>query len=306
MDIWNKKYIGVIILIVFLIAFFGGLYLWTGFLQESKIDERDLGIWEYDESGVIVGAKEFTLNGSEDTCWYMIHGYTSTPDEMREIAERVHLEFNETVMVTRLQGSGEIPSKIVNLTLYDWYDQASGELDVLNERCDRVNLVGFSFGGALSARLAEERDVNNIYLLSPYIFATYEPYRVFKVELYLDIFTDSLHYAKKTKIGQINSQEALNKHIAYWNMPLAPIKYSKSFFQEVKEDLGKIENPILLQQSKNDATSDFESSICIYEGVASENKELITFEISNHIIPEDYDKDKVIENIIVFERKTRE
>jgi carboxylesterase len=306
MDYWNKKKIGAIILIVFLVAFFGGLYLWTGFLKESKIDERDLSNWEYDETGVILGAKEFTLNGSGDTCWYMIHGYTSTPDEMREIAEGVHSEFNETVMVTRLRGSGEIPSKIVNLTLYDWYDQASEELDVLNERCDDVNLVGFSFGGALSARLAEEKEVNNIYLLSPYIFATYEPYRIFKVELYLDIFADSIHYAKKTKIGQINSQEALDKHIAYWNMPLAPIKYSKPFFQEVRDGLGKIENPILLQQSKNDATSDFESSIYIYDNVASENKELIAFELSNHIIPEDYDKEEVIENIINFERKIRE
>jgi carboxylesterase len=301
----ERKKIIVAIVVVLIIASFGGLYFNTGFLQKSKIDSRDLDLWEY-EDGIIVGAKEFTLNGSEDTCWYLIHGYTSTPDEMREIAEEIHKEFNETVVVTRLKGSGEVPSQILNLTLYDWYDQVSEEFEVLNERCNNVNLIGFSFGGALSIRIAEDKDVNNIYLLSPYIFATYKPYRILKIETYLDIFADSLYYAKKTKIGQINSEEALNKHIAYWNMPLQPLKYSKPFFQEVRDNLGSIENPILLQQSKNDETSDLKSSIYIYEGVTSENKALIVFEISNHIIPEDYGKEKVIGNIIAFERETRE
>lgn len=77
---------------------FGALYLRTGFLQESKIDDRDLNNWEFNSNGIILGAEEFTLNGSEEVCWYLIHGYTSTPDEMREVAEEIHLEFNETVL----------------------------------------------------------------------------------------------------------------------------------------------------------------------------------------------------------------
>ena len=301
----NKKNIIWIVLIVFLIILFIGLYFITGFLQKSKIDDRDLNIWEYDEDRIIVGAKEFTLNGSKDTCWYVIHGYTSTPHEMREIAEGIHREFNETVVVTRLKGSGEVPSHVFNLTLYDWYEQVSEEFDVLNQECNKVNLVGFSFGGALSARLAENKDVNNVYLLSPYIFATYEYYRIFKLETYMSILTDFSYYVKKIKIGQINSQEGLDNHIAYWNMPFGPMTNSKPFFEDVKSDLGNITVPILLQQSKNDKASDIKSSIYIYDHVASENKELVVFEKSNHIIPMDYDKYEAISNIIDFEKQTR-
>jgi esterase/lipase len=189
---------------------------------------------------------------------------------MREIAEGIHREFNETVVVTRLKGSGEVPSHVFNLTLYDWYEQVSEEFDVLNEECNKVNLVGFSFGGALSARLAENKDVNNVYLLSPYIFATYEYYRIFKLETYMSILTDFSYYVKKIKIGQINSQEGLDNHIAYWNMPFGPMTNSKPFFEDVKSDLGNITVPILLQQSKNDKASDIKSSIYIYDHVASE------------------------------------
>lgn len=302
----NKKKVVIVILTILIVAIISGLYLRTGFLQKSKIDNRDLSKWEYDEDGIIVGAKEFTLNGHDNVCWYLIHGYTSTPDEMREVAEEIHSEFNETVFVTRLMGSGEVPSHIFNLTLYDWYSQVSEEFDILNEKCNKVNLIGFSFGGTLATRLAENKEVNNIYLLSPYIFATYKAYRIFKLETYLDFFANFLWYGKKTKIGQINSKEGLNKHIAYWNMPFLPIKNSKTFFNEVKTDLNKIDSPLLVQQSKNDKTSDIKSSIYIYDNVASINKELIVFKKSNHIIPEDYDKEEVINNIMNFEKKSRE
>lgn len=301
----KKNKIIIIILIFLIVVLMGGLYLRTGFLQKSKIDNRDLNKWEYDEDGIILGAKEFTLNGSDDVCWYLIHGYTSTPDTMREIAEKIHSEFNETVVVPRLIGNGEVPSHILNLTLHDWYNQVSNEFDVLSENCNKINLVGFSIGGALSIKLAEDKEVNNIYLLSPYLLVNHKLYRAFKLETYLDIFANILWYSKKTQIGQINSEEGLDKYISYWNMPLVPIKNSEMFFDEVKSNLNKINNPLLLQQSKNDEISDIKNSIYIYDNVVSMNKELIIFEKSNHIIHEDYDKKEVINNILNFEKETR-
>lgn len=302
----KKRKIIIANILIFLIILISGLYLKTGFLQNSKIDNRDLNKWQFDKDGIILNSREFTLNGSRDVCWFLIHGYTSTPDEMREIANKIYSELNETVFVTRLRGHGEVPSHIVNLTLYDWYEQVSEEYDVLNKNCKKVNLIGFSFGGALATRLAENKNINNLYLLSPYIFAKYNWYYFFRLENYLDIFSDILIYSKKDKIAQINLQDGLDKHIAYWNMPFSPPKYSKTFFEEVKSGLNKITAPVLLQQSKNDRTSDIKSSIYIYENINSKNKELIVFEKSNHVIMEDYDKEEVMNNILNFEKKTRE
>ncbi|MFH0845931.1 MAG: alpha/beta fold hydrolase [Patescibacteria group bacterium] len=297
----NKKSFIVILIFIFI----GFLYWKTGFLQKNKIDEIDLKRWQYDEDGIIVGAKEFTLDGKNDTCWYLIHGYSSTPNEMRELANVVFSEFGETVVATRLKGSGEIPSHILNLSLVDWYEQISDEFDVLSKQCKKVNLVGFSFGGALSVRLAENKQVNNTYLLSPYLFSTYKYYMVLRPEIYLDMFADFLNYSKKTKIGQINSAEELKKHIAYWNMPFEPIKNSQSFLEEIKLNLNKIKSPVLLQHSENDMVSDVESSNYIYENISSEKKEIVIFEKSNHVISEDYDKEDVFNNIINFEKNTR-
>ena len=301
----TKKGVIKSILITMLFVILIVLYFKTGIFQIDKIDNRDLAMWEYDDNGVMLNAKEFTLAGDNKTCWYVIHGYTSTPDEMRELAEKINKEFNETVIVTRLKGNGEVPSHILNLTLDDWYIQVSQEFNELKNNCENINLVGFSFGGALATRLAETKDIKNTYLLSPYLFATYKFYRILKSETYLSLLGDIFKYTKKTKIGQINSKEGLKSHIAFWNMPFAPVKNSESFFKEVKDNLEKITTPVLLQQSKNDETSDIKSSKYIYDNINSENKEIIVFEKSNHILMEDFDKDDVIINIINFEKETR-
>lgn len=301
----KKKWVISISIIIILVILSTLLYNKTGIFQSSKIDDRDLARWEYTSEGIIKNAKEFTISGSNETCWYMIHGYTSTPDELRELAEKINKEFNETVFVTRLEGHGELPSHILNLNLYDWFEQTNSELKELSKSCEKVNLVGFSFGGALSTRLAEENEVGNVYLLAPYIFANYKPYYIFKLETYIDMISGVLKYSQKAKVGQINSPEGLANHIAYVNMPYAPIKNSKQFFEDIKENLNLIEEPVLLQQSKNDRTSDIKSSEYIFKHISSENKKLIIFEKSNHILIEDYDKEEVINNIIEFEKETR-
>jgi carboxylesterase len=300
----KKKLIWISLSVIILLAIFVGLYIRTGFLQLSSIDQRDLSRWEYDGE-LIKETREFTLQGSNETCWYLIHGYTSTPDEMRELANKIYITFNDTVVVTRLEGHGMVPSKLLNLSLDDWYAQVSGEVDALSENCKKVNLVGFSFGGTLSTRLAEEKELNHIYLLAPYLVTTYKFYYGLRPEIYLKVSSPILHYSKKTKIGQINSPAGLEKHIAYWSMPFAPIKNSESFIKETINGLDKVSEPILLQHSKGDRTSDIESSQIILEGASSENKELIFFEKSNHILIEDYDKDQVSLNIIEFEKSLR-
>ncbi|MHA1693804.1 MAG: alpha/beta hydrolase [Candidatus Helarchaeota archaeon] len=283
---------------------FIGLYWRTGFLQASSIDNRDLKYWNY-TNGLQQNSSEFEINGSKEICWLLIHSYTSTPNEMKELAEKISLEFKDYIYVPRLKGHGETPSKILNLSLNNWYLQIEKEFNRLNKECKKINVVGSSIGGGISLKLAQEKEFNHLYLVNPYLFAPYKIYYIFKPETYIKYLGNILQYSKKRKLAQINSPEEIKTHIAYWNMPYAPIKNSLDFFEQVKINLNKINEPILTQHSINDKTSSIKSSELIFNNVNSSEKEIIKFEKSNHVLLKDYDKQDTINNIINFEKRLR-
>jgi len=301
---FKKRYSSSLIAAVILIAFVV-LYWRSGIFQEDKIDLRDLKVWERDADGIVVGAKEFVVEGNKETCWLMIHGFTASPNEMIELSERINSEFGDYVYAMRLKGHGEVPSKIIDLSLEDWYEQVDEEFENLNSKCENVNIVGFSFGGALATRLAEEKKLKNVYLLAPYVYARYKVIRIFKLETYLDLFAEMIGYSKKTKLAQINDPEGLKSYISYWNFPVVPVLKSQLFLIDLVKDLNKIDEPILIQHSKNDDTADILSSRIIFETIISEDKEFVIFERSNHVLLFDYDKEEVINNIIEFESERR-
>ena len=166
----------------------------TGIFQQEKIDDRDLKTWTY-INGSIEGTSEFTLAGTNDTCWLLIHSYTSTPREMSALAHTIHETFADTIHAIRLSGHGETPSRLLDKTLDVWYLEVEQAFIELQNKCDKVNVVGSSFGATLALRLAENKDFNHLYLLNTFLFT---PFRK------LFILTDSFTYAKKYKIAPIN------------------------------------------------------------------------------------------------------
>lgn len=300
----KRKYIiyGVLFVILILSIF---TYLSTGIFQINSIDERDLERWERESDGVVVNSREFYLDGNKENCWLLIHGYTSTPDEMKILARNINGNFSDYVYVIRLKGHGELPSKVYNLTLEDWYIQVEEEYNRLDGECGNVNVAGFSFGGALATKLSEEKNVGRTYLIAPYLFTSYRKSSVISLDFVMSYFSDILLYIKKDKIAQINDPQGQISYISYWNFPLIPVKYSRDFLDSVINDLDKIKNPILIQHSIGDMTANIKGSRMIYERALSEDKVIVELERSNHVLLSDYEKEEVIKNIIDFEYNYR-
>ncbi len=212
-----------ILLIVILVVLIGFLFLKTGFLQLNNVDERDLAHWTY-EDGVIQGADSFSLVGGNETCWLMLHSYRFTPLEMKVLGERLHTEFGDSVRAVGLEGHGEVPGNLLSLTLDDWYEQVSDEADDLIRSCDHVNIVGSSLGGSLSIRLAEEKDLGNVYLVNSYVYLTRKWYYLFRMENSLWLIGDVLHYYKADWCD--------GGDICYLNFVFRPIKNSAGFLEE--------------------------------------------------------------------------
>lgn len=310
MNIFRSKkslifYSLIFVLILLIIVIISLLYLNTGLFTLRYIDDKDLTYWERNDDGIILGDEAFSINGNNETCWLMIHGYSSGPQDMRLLAETVSDEFNDSVYVPRLNGHGEVPSRLLNLTLDDWYEQIEQDHTLLNTTCDAVNVVGFSFGGTLALRLSEEKSLKNTYLISPYL----SPKKFFLPFLdfswYLNTFADDLVYIKKYTLAQINSDEYIDDYISYWAFNFRVVQRSSIFIEETANTLSAIKNPVLLQHSTKDLTADFSASEYILDEISSSQKKLISYNASNHILLFDYDRDEVIQQVIAFEQQHR-
>ena len=296
----NKKWYFIVILgvVLFLLFFF------TGFLQKNGVDSRDLNRWNY-SNGVIEGAEAFNLLGDNHTCWVLIHSYAATPIEMKELAHEIYDEFSDSVYVIRLEGHGEVPSKLYNLSLDDWYLQVSNIYEDVSSECENVNVVGSSFGGALSIRLAEDYDFKSLFVVNGYLAPTYKWYTVFNLNFYLDIFTPVLHYSKKVKSARINDPEGLKNHVAYLNFVFSSVRDSRNFLADTYINISSVNENLLIQHSTGDSVADPNPVEDFFNMASSNSKEMVWFEKSDHVILSDYDSEEAIKNIIEFEKKNR-
>jgi len=301
MSFFRFKKRSIFLFILVCLGFCG--YFFTGIFQLDKIDDRDLNYWVYGNDEIILNSSAFELKGDDDVCWFLIHSFCSTPDEMRSLAQKVNGEFNDTVFVSKLLGHGEVPSKIINLSLDDWYLQVFREFDNLSSGCNKVNVVGSSFGGALALKLAEEKKINNLFLLNAYIKPVKGWYYFsFDSNDVLGFFSPLIHYFKKLEVAKINDPVGLESHVAYYNFPLSSVFNSKDFLNGMIKNFSLIDENVLVLHSVNDEVASFFAIKNMFESVSSENKKIVVLNKSNHILLRDYDSGRVIDEIISFEK----
>ncbi len=284
-----------------------GLYFFTWFRNKEDIDQRDLEHWEYTEKGIIKQAKEIELEGHKDTCWLFVHGYTSVPNEFENYATEINEEFGDYVYVPRLYWHGTKPSDLLGYKVTDWKNQILEKYNSLESNCQEINMVGFSLWGLISLWVAQEKIENfgRLYLIAPFIRLNYVENNWFSIEEYADDVWEELVYWSKINIAQVNKPQAEENHIAYWNFPFEPITSSFDFYQKVRNNLSVIEIPVQIHHWEKDVTNNIQGSEKIYDQISSEKKEFHKYPDSNHVLMRDYAKNKVLENIMEFEKQFR-
>ncbi|MBT5636673.1 MAG: alpha/beta fold hydrolase [Gammaproteobacteria bacterium] len=83
----------------------------------------------------------------------LVHGFMSTPAELREFGERLHgLGFH--VMGVRLKGHGTSPWDLRDRDWQDWSASVNCGFRILKAFSERIHIIGFSTGGLLALHQA--------------------------------------------------------------------------------------------------------------------------------------------------------
>ena len=86
----------------------------------------------------------------------LAHGLLASPAEMRPLGDRLHAAgFN--VIGVRIKGHGTSPWDLRDRNWPEWIDSLVTGIELLRPFCNRVHLLGFSAGGLMALRCAQER-----------------------------------------------------------------------------------------------------------------------------------------------------
>ncbi|MGL1902724.1 MAG: alpha/beta fold hydrolase [Fibrobacterales bacterium] len=248
------------------------------------------------KSTIIPGAEAFAF-GSGNSAILFIHGWSSSPRDLKFLAEKLSPSFY--CKGVRLNGHGEDTyTAMSSYTWNDYYTTVSNAYDSLKKEYSTISVIGLSFGGALALQLAKERTIKNLILIAPFIRTPKIPIPFICIRDLVRIFPPFNFVFTKNKHSAISNPVARQEHITYQKMHIHALKELFKGVKVFSSDLNAITCPTLLLHSTKDKTSSFSNSYFILKHLSSLDKQLNAFTNSNHIITLDYEREAVEKAIL--------
>lgn len=248
------------------------------------------------------GAESFTFKKGDVSC-LLIHGFTGSPWEMREMGEYLASK-DITVIAPRLPGHGTEPEDMYNTGWQDWYGEVEKAYNEAKKNSSEVFCAGLSMGGLLTLHLATHQGLKGIIPLAAPVYL-----REIKL-LFLPILRSPLgkiiqkFYKYDKEVGKdIKDESVKDKLICYDKTPIPCAVSLVELMNHTRQDLEKITVPALIMQSKYDHTVPPGNAKYIHQKIKSKEKEVIILENSYHVITVDHDKEKVFSETYKFIEK---
>lgn len=254
-------------------------------LQEEKPFPRD------PETLVIRGAEAFDLGDpGARRALLCLHGWTSTPREVRFVAEKAAAAGFRCVG-PRLKGHGLTVRALQGVTFKDHLEEVEEAFGRLALAHESVHVLGLSMGGLLGLYLAARRRVASLVLIAPFLKPAGTTFGLPNHLLVGRVPLKDL--VGKDVRGPIDDPGGLAGHIAYHAMPAREMT---ALVQATRDFRGLERNvtcPTLILHSVLDRTSDFSGSQALIRDLGADDKTLVAFNRGNHVITLDYERARV-------------
>jgi carboxylesterase len=235
-------------------------------------------------SNIMPGAEPFIYEGGDVGC-LLLHGFTSTPQEMRPLGQFLKGK-GFTVRGVLLAGHGTRVEDLHATTWRDWYQSAYEGWQALQGTCTRVFVIGQSLGGALALHLTAHVPLAGVVALATPLVTDVKLLWLARILKYVWPY-------RKKGLSNIHDPAALAARVAYRYTPNRSNEQAVLFFRHLHEDLPEVHTPTLLMHSYHDKTVDPASMPRIYAQLGAEDKQTVWLENSGHVVTVDYDRQLV-------------
>lgn len=204
----------------------------------------------------------------------IIHGYTGSPHEVEPLADYLKEHTDWLIDVPTLPGHGS-ELDLDNVSHKNWLTAAEHSLNQLKEKTDTIYLIGFSMGGMIAAYLASKHNVDKLVLLAP--SGKYLSFR--------QIARDVKGVVSDGFKGKLKENNLYLHYKRKWGT--VPFKANIEFLRLIRftrRHLNKVKSPVMIAHGQQDMVVPYKTGYYLDKELTSEQKEVVFFEQSRHLI----------------------
>lgn len=255
----------------------------------AEFEARDLARRPRDADGVVVGARDIHLAGTNGKAVLVLHGFNDTPQSMAYLSAQLHAA-GYTVHALRLAGHGcALPEFARDASAAGWRVQVLGAFDALAERGQPVYVCGQSMGAALAVLLAAERPVRALALLAPFIGL--DPRQGWQFRL--AALSPAPYFVSRGGEKSFLDQEARRAALGPGVVTARALLALRSVALAAQAALGRVKAPVLYVQSRLDNRVSVAFGERHFSCITATDKKQLWLDGSGHIISADFEKEAV-------------
>ncbi len=239
----------------------------------------------------------FRLEGNRGSV-LLLHGFTGTPYELRIVGDALH-QAGFTCWAPLLPGHAETPGHINQISAEIWIAAAKEAFASLPADKPRI-VIGFSMGGLLATLLAADpkMQVDKLILIAPaFLLRFYGNFGIWLTKMGLG---HNWFVPKRIKGGDILDAEARKENPTLEHTPLKALVQLNNLMQKATQNLAQITCPTLaLFGAQDHVVHSKKTAKLLQNNIISPYSQWF-FERSAHIVSLDFDRDELIEHILIF------
>lgn len=221
----------------------------------------------------------------------LLHAFTGDSADVRMLGRYLETK-NYTVHAPIYRGHGKGPEQLLetNPTMW-WEDVLQAYTHLKRLGYSEIAVAGLSLGGLLSVKLAYTKNLKGLVAMATPMFFDNEVKLTAAFKMY------AMRYKK---LHGINQQRALEEIEQIMQQAPKTIRTLQPFIDEVRNNLTNIKLPTLIVQPSKDQLIGTEHAPYIFENISSDNKKLLWYEQSTHVVTVDKEKDRLHEDVYRF------
>ena len=239
--------------------------------------------------------KNYKFNTESKNGIYIIHGFTNSTYETKDLAEYLGKKGFYTHAIN-LPGHGTTPEDCNRVKFTDWIEYTEQGVADMSAQCDNIYVIGISMGSVLALHLS------SIFPLNAAVFAStvlkFKDY--FSTRVLTPLFHRLIPFREKRKSYPKDVRDTYN-FMGYHVWPMSAVNEMRKLTNQVRKNLPDIKCPVLVIHSTVDMLSIPENISLVYDNISSEIKEkLIVKQASHNLFVPNPDQELIFQKVTSF------